>query len=137
MNNKKYKIKNNSILKNTHNAKKFWKKENVARETAILRHFLIIFIFFIFIIYINTKSDAAYTLNGIENFPDSYKPYLEVLKSKHPEWNFTALYTDLDWNYVIENENIFGKNLVPKSYTDEWKNTNPGEYNVEVDSRMG
>ena len=137
MNNKKYKIKNNSILKNTHHAKKFWKKENVARETAILRHFLIIFIFFIFIIYINTKSDAAYTLNGIENFPDSYKPYLEVLKSKHPEWNFTALYTDLDWNYVIENENIFGKNLVPKSYTDEWKNINPGEYNVEVDSRMG
>ena len=137
MNNKKYKIKNNSILKNTHNAKKFWKKENVARETSILRHFLIIFIFFIFIIYINTKSDAAYTLNGIENFPDSYKPYLEVLKSKHPEWNFTALYTDLDWNYVIENENIFGKNLVPKSYTDEWKNTNPSEYNVEVDSRMG
>ena len=137
MNNKKYKIKNNSILKNTHNAKKFWKKENVARETSILRHLLIIFIFFIFIIYINTKSDAAYTLNGIENFPDSYKPYLEVLKSKHPEWNFTALYTDLDWNYVIENENIFGKNLVPKSYTDEWKNTNPGEYNVEVDSRMG
>ena len=137
MNNKKYKIKNNSILKNTHNAKKFWKKENVARETSILRHFLIIFIFFIFIIYINTKSDAAYTLNGIENFPDSYKPYLEVLKSKHPEWNFTALYTDLDWNYVIENENIFGKNLVPKSYTDEWKNINPGEYNVEVDSRMG
>ena len=137
MNNKKYKIKNNSILKNTHHAKKFWKKENVARETSILRHFLIIFIFFIFIIYINTKSDAAYTLNGIENFPDSYKPYLEVLKSKHTEWNFTALYTDLDWNYVIENENIFGKNLVPKSYTDEWKNTNPGEYNVEVDSRMG
>ena len=137
MNNKKYKIKNNSILKNTHNAKKFWKKENVARETSILRHFLIIFIFFIFIIYINTKSDAAYTLNGIENFPDSYKPYLEVLKSKHPEWNFTALYTDLDWNYVIENENIFGKNLVPKSYTDEWKNTNLGEYNVEVDSRLG
>lgn len=31
-------------------------------------------------------------------------------------------------------ENIFGKNLVPKSYSDRWKNTKPGEYNVEVDS---
>ena len=31
-------------------------------------------------------------------------------------------------------ENIFGKNLVPKSYSDRWKNTKPGEYNVEVDA---
>ena len=91
-------------------------------------------IIFLLIIIINKKTEAAYTVNGIENFPDNYKPYLEVLKSKHPDWNFTALYTELDWNYVIDNENIFGKNLVPKSYTDEWKNTKPGEYNVEVDS---
>ena len=102
-----------------------------------MRHFLIMIIFLIFITCINTDSNAAYSSNGIENFPDSYKPYLEVLKSKHPDWNFTALYTELDWNYVIDNENIFGKNLVPKTYTDEWKNTNPGEYNVEVDSRLG
>lgn len=103
-----------------------------------MRRLLIIFsTVFISIICICLNSHAAYTLNGIENFPDSYKPYLEVLKTKHPDWNFTALYTELDWNYVIDNENIFGKNLVPKSYTDEWKNTNPGEYNVEVDSRMG
>lgn len=112
-------------------------RQNVARETSQMRHFLIIIISLIFMTCINTDSNAAYTLNGIENFPDSYKPYLEVLKSKHPDWNFTALYTELDWNYVIDNENIFGKNLVPKSYTDEWKNTKTGEYNVEVDSRMG
>ena len=95
---------------------------------------IIILLIFLIIILINKKTEAAYTVNGIENFPDSYKPYLEVLKSKHPDWNFTALYTELDWKYVIDNENIFGKNLVPKSYTDEWKNTKPGEYNVEVDS---
>ena len=45
-----------------------------------------------------------------------------------------SLYTNLDWNYVINNENVFGKNLVPKSYSDRWKNTTPGQYNVEVDS---
>ncbi len=95
---------------------------------------IILLIIFLSIILISKKAEAAYIVNGIENFPNSYKPYLEVLKSKHPEWNFTALYTELDWNYVIDNENIFGKNLVPKSYTDEWKNTKPGEYNVEVDS---
>ena len=71
---------------------------------------------------------------GIDNFPDSYKPYLEELQSKHNNWKFIALYTNLDWNYVIDNENQFGKNLVPKSYSDRWKNTNPGEYNIEVDS---
>ena len=97
---------------------------------------IIIFILFSSLV-INNKVEAAYLKEGIENFPDSYKGYLEVLSKKYPNWNFTALYTELDWNYVIDNENIFGKNLVPKSYSDEWKNTKPGEYNVEVDSRMG
>ena len=71
---------------------------------------------------------------GIENFPDNYKPYLEAISKKYPNWNFTPLYTNLDWNYVIDQENVFGKNLVPKNYSDSWKNTTPGQYNVEVDS---
>ena len=87
---------------------------------------------------INVKAlnnfEKSETLEGIENFPESYKPYLEELKKNHPNWTFTALYTNLDWDYVIKNENVFGKNLVPKSYSDNWKNTNPGEYNVEVDA---
>lgn len=95
---------------------------------------IVITVIFLFSIIFCTISYSAYTKEGIENFPDEYRPYLEVLKQKYPNWNFIALFTDLDWNYVIQNENIFGKNLVPKSYSDEWKNTNPGEYNVEVDS---
>ena len=79
-------------------------------------------------------SNAAQRKEGIENFPDSYKPYLLELQKKYPNWKFIALYTDLDWKYVIDNENQFGKNLVPKSYSDAWKNTKPGEYNVEVDA---
>ena len=81
-----------------------------------------------------TVSNAAQRKEGIENFPDSYKPYLLELQKKYSNWKFVALYTDLDWNYVIDNENQFGKNLVPKSYSDAWKNTKPGEYNVEVDA---
>ena len=68
------------------------------------------------------------------NFPANIKPYVDELKKKYPNWEFKALYTNLDWKYVIDNENIFGKNLVPKSYSDSWKNTKPGQYNVEVDS---
>ena len=68
------------------------------------------------------------------NFPNNYQPYIEELKKQHPNWVFKALYTGLDWNNVISNENVYGKNLVPKSYSDSWKNTKPGQYNVEIDS---
>lgn len=91
-------------------------------------------VFFLIIISISNVNYAADRREGIENFPDSYKPYLYELQKKHPNWNFTALYINLDWKYVIDNENVFGKNLVPKSYSDRWKNTTPGEYNVEVDA---
>lgn len=77
---------------------------------------------------------ASTKLEGIESFPSSYQPYLRELNKKHPNWKFTVLYTNLDWNYVINQENVFGKNLVPKNYADSWKNTTPGQYNVEVDS---
>ncbi len=85
-------------------------------------------------IFIYSKVVASTKLNGIENFPTSYQPYLRELSKKHPNWKFTALYTNLDWDYSVSQENVFGKNLVPKNYSDSWKNLTPGEYNVEVDS---
>lgn len=98
----------------------------------IKKYLLLLCFFSIIILHKNTY--AAEKKEGIENFPDSYKPYLTELQNKYPNWKFIALYTDLDWKYVIDNENQFGKNLVPKSYSDRWKNTTPGEYNVEVDA---
>lgn len=101
-----------------------------------IRYGLYVILIILLAIYLFPKEDvqAVNIVDGIENFPESYQPYLEKLKKNHPNWTFTALYTNLDWDYVIQNENIFGKNLVPKSYNDRWKNTKPGEYNVEVDS---
>ena len=95
-------------------------------------YFFINLLIFI-ILFIELKAIASTKLDGISNFPDSYKPYLKKKKKKHPNWKFTALYTNLDWNYVIDEENVFGKNLVPKNYSDSWKNTTPGQYNVEID----
>ena len=63
-----------------------------------------------------TKTEATISIEGIENFPSSYQPYLKELVKKHPNWKFIGLDTQLDWNYVIEQENVFGKNLVPKNY---------------------
>ena len=101
-----------------------------------IRYGLYMVLIILLAIYLFPKEDvqAVNIVDGIENFPESYQPYLQELKKNHPTWTFTALYTNLDWDYVIQNENIFGKNLVPKSYNDRWKNTKPGEYNVEVDS---
>ena len=85
-------------------------------------------------IFLFFNVEASTRTSGIENFPSSYQPYLEEILKKHPNWKFIPLYTNLDWNYVISEENVFGKNLVPKNYSDSWKNTTPGQYNVEVDA---
>ena len=54
------------------------------------------------------------------------KEMIQNLKNEHPNWNFKILYTDLDWNEVIENEYVghgsSPRNLVPtsNSYAGEW-----------------
>lgn len=86
---------------------------------------ILLFVFLWMGSFLYLTAIASSKLDGIENFPSSYQPYLRELAKKHPNWKFTALYTNLDWNYVINQENVFGKNLVPKNYTDRWKNTTP------------
>ena len=104
------------------------------KNKIILILLVILIILISIILLLNDKVEATTTLDGIENFPSSYQPYFRELAKKHPNWKFTALYTNLDWNDVIEQENQFGKNLVPKNYSDAWKNTTPGQYDVEVDA---
>ena len=104
----------------------------IYNKRKIVEFFILVVIFILAIIF-TIKINASTKLDRIDAFPDSYKPYLEELKKKYPNWEFTALYTNLDWNYVVNNENVFGKNLIPKNYSDSWKNTTPGQYNVEVD----
>lgn len=92
--------------------------------------------FILLFIYIFAKpgiSNGYYYEYGIDSFPLSYRPYLIELQKKHPNWTFTSLYTQIYWNDAINNENVFGRNLIQKSYSDRWKNTNIGQYNIEVD----
>lgn len=86
------------------------------------------------VLLLSNNVQASTKKEGIDNFPSDYQPYLRKLEKKYPNWKFTALYTNLDWNHVINEENKFGRNLVPLNYSDSWKNTTPGQYNVEVDS---
>lgn len=91
------------------------------------------FVVIAFILTFN-KCEAADLRDGIESFPTNYQGYLRELKARYPNWKFIALYTNISWNDAISNENVFGKNLVPISYSNRWKNTSAGQYNVEVDS---
>ena len=45
--------------------------------------------------------EAKLTAQG---FPESYKSYLRSLHSKHPDWEFRAVHTGIDWNTLVENE---------------------------------
>ena len=96
--------------------------------------FVLLIIFLLSYYFLFKNDTIAKENNRINEFPDSYKPYLEELSKNHPNWEFIPLYTNLDWNYVISEENKFGKNLVPINYSDSWKNKTPGQYNVEVDA---
>ena len=96
--------------------------------------YIVFFAIFLWIVSSTGQTMASTKLSGIENFPDSYKPYLYELKRKYPNWEFTALYTGIDWNTAISNEYANNKNLVPISYSDSWKCLISGLYNVEVDS---
>ena len=103
---------------------------------SIIIAVLVVVIYFSISYFSEVKGEKQLTrqMTLSNDFPANIKPYVDELKKKYPNWEFKALYTNLDWKYVIDNENIFGKNLVPKSYSDSWKNTKPGQYNVEVDS---
>ena len=98
-----------------------------------IKKFLLTIILVVVLLF-SSKVQASTKKEGIDNFPTDYQPYLRELSKKHPNWKFTALYTNLDWIYVIKEESVFGRNLVPINYSDTWKNTTPGQYNVEVDS---
>ena len=50
-----------------------------------------------------------------QGFPESYKTLLRNLHEKYPNWVFEAYHTGLDWNTVIDEESIAGKNLIPNS----------------------
>ncbi|WP_243009062.1 SH3 domain-containing protein [Clostridium sp. AM58-1XD] len=82
------------------------------------------------------KFKTAYTTDGnfeaflnAEGFPESYKDGLRSLHAEHPQWVFRAHKTGLDWNTVIENESIVGRNLVSKNSISSWKSIADGAYN--------
>lgn len=60
--------------------------------------------------------------SGIDNFPEEYKSALNKLKELHPNWNFEAYYTGMDWSTVVLNEtSTHGRNRIIKSSDPAYK----------------
>lgn len=78
----------------------------------------------------NTNSDDNSNNNGgdstsvtdqafevlLANFPESYKASLRALHTEFPNWRFVAVDTGLDWNTVIANESVVGRNVIQSNY---------------------
>lgn len=94
----------------------------------ILVFLLIMSMLSILNIFNNEVHAAQYrtdSLTGLDNtkYP-GYKELIDNLKSLHPNWKFTLLYTGLDWTNVIKNEytghGTSPKNLIYYTKTGEW-----------------
>lgn len=67
------------------------------------------------------EENATGVYVDIEQFPESYRPALQALKQKHPNWTFVRQNTGLDFQTAVNNELQGGKSLVYKSYGDYCK----------------
>ena len=72
--------------------------------------------------------DFEASLNA-QGFPESYKNSLRQLHAKYPQWRFEAQHTGLDWNTVIQNEAVLGRNLVHTGSISSYKSLTEGAYN--------
>ena len=66
-------------------------------------------------------------------FPDSYIDDLVQIHAVYPKWTFVPFKTNLDWNTVIENESVKGRNLVYYTYGEGYRSKKDYSYSFEKD----
>lgn len=88
---------------------------------SLILIFVVLFTFFqmYFIkneVYARSAQYTQYIKSGISAFPESYQKKLAYLKYLHPNWEFKAYYTGIDWEELVstENENSEMKNTIHK-----------------------
>lgn len=72
-----------------------------------------------------------------QGFPESYKERLRLLHAEYPKWVFKAQHTGLEWETVIENESIVGRNLVHTNSKSSWKSVAKGAYDWNTSTWPG
>lgn len=94
--------------------------------TKIFALILVILIISYSIMGLFNVSNAASTYNqsvksGISAFPAEYQTYLKEIQQEHPNWTFDAYYTGIDWNELITNETVHGRNRIINTANSLWK----------------
>lgn len=92
--------------------------------------------------YVKFPATYEYTADfetqlNTQGFPESYKEALRQLHAQYPNWIFEAQHTNLDWNTVIQNESVLGRNLVHKNSISSYKSIVDGAYNWDNSSWTG
>lgn len=72
-----------------------------------------------------------------QGFPDSYKDGLRQLHAQYPKWIFVADHINYDWEEVVANESLVGRNLIENSSISSWKSTEPSAYNYTTGTWYG
>ncbi|MCI8514308.1 MAG: SH3 domain-containing protein [Lachnospiraceae bacterium] len=73
----------------------------------------------------------------IAGFPESYKQDLRTIHTYYPKWRFIPVYTGLDWNEAVSQENVLGKSLISANSVSSWKSTQPGAYDWDTSTWRG
>ena len=102
------------------------------RLLNVVGFIFVLTIFFSSVIHINATSITF--SDSISMFPDNYKPYLQKLHAKYPNWVFKPLKIKLDFNEVIKEESIKNRSLVPLSSSSYIKSNIDGDYVTVIDS---
>ncbi len=94
---------------------------NKIKKTFSLVLLVTILIYCIILAFLPNNVEArerTEDLTNLVNYPEIYT-LVQELKTAHPNWTFTALYTGLDWNTVLYNETTAKhfRSVVHKTYT--------------------
>ncbi len=85
-----------------------------------------------------TVTDDAYVAAlQAAGFPASYCNSLLALHQAYPNWQFVPVQTGLDWNTVIQNESVAGRNLIQASANDARKSTDSAAYDGATNTWYG
>lgn len=84
-----------------------------------------------------TPSDDFEKALNEQGFPEEYKEGLRKVHAQYPNWVFKAQPVDIDWQTVIENESVIGRNLVHKDSVSSWKSVEPGAYDWKTSTWPG
>lgn len=85
-----------------------------------------------------SEQDAAYVAALKEGgFPQSYCDLLLELHKKHPQWQFAAVDTGLEWSTAVTQENAAGRNLIQSAVNDARKSTDSAAYDWATNQWYG